>query len=622
MDSKAARNRLLLRLGARTHALMSGAQLHDALQALGLSRYNVEEMADFVEQLAKYINLTFPDAPDNFARQVTGAERHRGEPSWTWPQEDVCVVSFASPTMARAISPDKSHELSVEINGPPLACDVVPVKALQEVFLQDEAGITRRKIFDARAFKQFQAMREILLAGDTNRLVAELTFVRINDLAAPPEEESHPLAFMEHVITFIIIANAICLSMMADPEYEDWAGWDYVELFFASFLLLEILVRMYIEGIYTYWRGKEKVWNMFDILLATVSWVDVFISQENSELFSASFLRVCRLIRLVRVMRVFRLKVFKELRLMVKGLLAGLWTLSIAFILLFSVLYMVSGFAKVVIGSDERTIELGLGPQFRTIPDTMFTFFRCFTGDCNADDGRPMASLLAQKFGTFFVICFVVSYMLVAMGIFNVILAVYVDITMKAAKETEAMNAEQHARESIRIARTTRELLKKFAAFQKSFTDGTIISEPSGNRPSVAFTDEDINDALSISKECFLMVVQDRSVQKLMDELDLPPDRANLFEIIDADGSGTLHVSELVHGLLKIRGDIKKSDTVAPLLATKAVQQMVQEMGEENRAHMERLETALMQELDSMKSQLTGSGPMRPLVGVGRTAHV
>ena len=30
------------------------------------------------------------------------------------------------------------------------------------------------------------------------------------------------------------------------------------------------------------------------------------------------------------------------------------------------------------------------------------------------------------------------------------------------------------------------------------------------------------------------------------------------FEIIDADGSGTLHVGELVHGLLKIRGDIKR----------------------------------------------------------------
>ena len=37
---------------------------------------------------------------------------------------------------------------------------------------------------------------------------------------------------------------------------------------------------------------------------------------------------------------------------------------------------------------------------------------------------------------------------------------------MKAAKENEAVTAEQHARESIRIARTTRELLKKFAAAQ------------------------------------------------------------------------------------------------------------------------------------------------------------
>ena len=44
-------------------------------------------------------------------------------------------------------------------------------------------------------------------------------------------------------------------------------------------------------------------------------------------------------------------------------------------------------------------------------------------------------------------------------------------IATQAAKETETLTAEQHARESIRIARTTRELLKKFASFQKSFTE-------------------------------------------------------------------------------------------------------------------------------------------------------
>ena len=31
--------------------------------------------------------------------------------------------------------------------------------------------------------------------------------------------------------------------------------------------------------------------------------------------------------------------------------------------------------------------------------------------------------------------------------------------------------------------------------------------------------------------------------------------------MIDADGSGTLHVTELVQGLLKIRGELTKSDS-------------------------------------------------------------
>ena len=36
---------------------------------------------------------------------------------------------------------------------------------------------------------------------------------------------------------------------MADPRYGDWNGWQFVELFFAVFLLIEILVRSYAEGL-------------------------------------------------------------------------------------------------------------------------------------------------------------------------------------------------------------------------------------------------------------------------------------------------------------------------------------------------------------------------------------
>ena len=48
------------------------------------------------------------------------------------------------------------------------------------------------------------------------------------------------------------------------------------------------------------------------------------------------------------------------------------------------------------------------------------------------DSGQPLHSLLAAEFGVPFVAGYVASYMLVSMGIFNVILTVYVDITMKA----------------------------------------------------------------------------------------------------------------------------------------------------------------------------------------------
>lgn len=103
-----------------------------------------------------------------------------------------------------------------------------------------------------------------------------------------------------------------------------------------------------------------------------------------------------------------------------------------------------------------------------------------------------------------------------------------------------------------------------------------------GYQPGGAlFTDDDVHEGIAINKDLFLLVIQDRQVQVLMDDLDLPPDRANLFEIIDADGSGTLQITELVQGLLKIRGEINKSDTVAALLVSQSVQSLVVDMREE-----------------------------------------
>eukprot|EP00913_Durusdinium_trenchii_P003801 g3520.t1 len=102
-------------------------------------------------------------------------------------------------------------------------------------------------------------MREILVAGDTNRLVAELTFVRINDLAAPPEALD-PLFYIEPIVAVLIVV---------------WLN------------------------------HSDPKWNLFDMFLVLTAVTDVVFqlagTEQDADMFGASLLRFCRLIRLVRV---------------------------------------------------------------------------------------------------------------------------------------------------------------------------------------------------------------------------------------------------------------------------------------------------------------------------------
>ncbi|CAE6964861.1 unnamed protein product [Symbiodinium natans] len=616
-EARAIRRRLRVRLGALTQTkLVSGKSLHDAVAALGLTRYKLQEINELVNCLGDFIGLTFlrnsqaPRPSQISATHMFGFNNdddvhNLGTPEWEWPplRESYSTTSIHKSASLTSLAWHNIEPVQLK------RYNVVPAQALMELCLAEEHDV-QYKIFGSR-LKTFQAIREILLAGDTNRLVAELTFVRINDLAVPPEP-LHPLLLIEPLVALLIVANGVMIGFQTDPAYEDWGGWVYLEAAFAGSLVLEISLRMHLLKCRNFWRGPEQYWNLFDLFLAGTGITDVIYqlsSDQKSDIFGTSLLRFCRLIRLVRIVKVFRLKLMKDLRLMLKGLTAGIKTLILAFTLLFSVIYVISGFATMIMGSPEAIDKLRgveMEEYFRSLPESMFTCFRCFTGECVDEYGKPLTHILAREFGYGFIFSYVFSYMLVAMGIFNVILAVYVDITMKAAKENEAVTAEQHARESIRIARTTRELLKKFAAAYHLFQDleesdmQSAIFDISPN--AALFTDDEIHENIAITKELFLLVIQDRQVQTLMDELDLPPDRANLFEVIDADGSGTLHIAELVQGLLKIRGEVTKSDTIAALLATKAVQAMLSDMQKVLEANSENLRSEMGNHFQNFKN--------------------
>lgn len=623
---KAMQQRLQVRLNVLSATqLVSGRNLHDAVGALGLTTYTIEDMNTLVKALAKYIDLKLvkKEAPKQLLRSQTSNSIFSAQGPdfmralWHWPtvadKSDKPRPTASRSTENSLTTPTKSFES--EKSEENLALTVVPAKALMELFITKDVELPKQVFRQQTVLNQFQAMREILVAGDTNRLVAELTFVRINDLAAPPEALD-PLFYIEPVVAVLIVVNGIMIGFQTDRAFESWPGWPYIETVFAVLLVLECIVRFWLSGSKQFFCGPDFHWNLFDMFLVLTAVTDVVFQlafpEQKADMAGASLLRFCRLIRLVRVVKVFRLNYMKELRLMVKGLVGGIRTLLLSFALLFAVLYVISGFATMTLGRDDRTEELGLQTHFENIPKSMFTAFRCFSGECFADSGVPIASVLSTNLGWGFVLCYVLSYMLVSMGIFNVILAVYVDITMRAAKETEISTAEQYARESIRIARTTRELLKKFAEAHRVFydrerDDGAREQMKSLLLSTSDFLDDAHIDDIAITKELFLLVIQDQRVQQLMNDLDLPADRANLFEVIDADGSGTLHVTELVQGLLKIRGDLTKSDTVAVLLTAKSVHTMVAELKAEQQNFRGML-LELFATQDALRKSLNKSG--------------
>lgn len=82
---------------------------------------------------------------------------------------------------------------------------------------------------------------------------------------------------------------------------------------------------------------------------------------------------------------------------------------------------------------------------------------------------------------------------------------------------------------------------------------------------------------MHVSREEFQDALQDRKVQQLLDEMDISiTSRDKLFEILDADGNGTVAVSEMAEGFLRLRGPADKGDIVKSSLMIRSLQKSFQ----------------------------------------------
>lgn len=442
--------------------------------------------------------------------------------------------------------------------------------------------------YGAATAEHIKTYKDILLQSDASCVVAELMCLRVDDISAPVEPATF-LELMEPVVGVVIMLNGVLIGFQTEDTYSSSGSMIYIESAFTVFFLVELFIKLHINGVCLHFGGEDILWNWFDFLVVFLAVVDTAISllplSNDVDTNTLTVFRLARLTRLTRLVRIFRLQCLEELTLMVKGLLGGLRTLCWAVVLLFFILYVIGIFLTLMVGADtggkstaQQTWDHERDVHFSTLPKSMFTTFRCLLiVDCVSTQGTPLLTEMTSQYGWLVPFGYTVCFVVVSIGLMNLIMAIYIENTLNNAKQADDRSKIARSRESFRVARQLKKLLVMLCSAQKAHHrySGQELVALIGEMPH----DHDAQDlSIQISRETFMLCLQHPIVQRILDDLDLPPERAHLFDQLDADSSGHLLPTELVNGLLKVRGETRRGDVVATLLAVRSLQNEVKQI--------------------------------------------
>jgi len=450
---------------------------------------------------------------------------------------------------------------------------------------------------------------------------------RVHDVT--PEDNSTFLLLLDIIPACVILVNAAVAGISADMDPEN-PMWQVLEVCFTIFFIAEIIVKLKIFSIREYLLGPDWYWSWFDILCVVLALVDLTLtisaetdvqrtttalpsnatpcapdavatttSEGNSDASVASSLKMLKLARLGRIIRLLKFKIFTELKLMIQGVFTGLRVLFWAVVLLLLCMYLLGVVTKTLFSKYE---------EFEYVPDAMFTNFRCFTDGCAALDGTPLQERLRREEGYgIFMFAYILLYLFVTIGIFNLIMAVFIDnVADGSTKKRQRELGENAPRTEWVLATSLRHLILT-NIFHKETKDMSHISEEERKRilnekleklremygymPHTAQEYEALADDIRTDMtDRKVVVTQDQFnrwlctekdlITKLEDaEIDLSC-KSDLFEVLDADLSGELEFDEMIDGLLKCRGPVSKTDIISIRLKTALLVKMMSQVCE------------------------------------------
>eukprot|EP00929_Paragymnodinium_shiwhaense_P077689 TRINITY_DN40043_c0_g1_i1.p1 TRINITY_DN40043_c0_g1~~TRINITY_DN40043_c0_g1_i1.p1 ORF type:complete len:639 (+),score=129.02 TRINITY_DN40043_c0_g1_i1:58-1974(+) len=411
-----------------------------------------------------------------------------------------------------------------------------------------------RRTTSARVQKHFQVLRQT-----TQQITDEGNFGIIVDAA----------------MSILVVLQVALIGIRCDFD-PDWLGWFVVDVAFALCFLAELALRVRAIGCSEYFCGEHVGGHVFDALVTTLDSLQVAACAVFEPVWFANnvprvaLLRVCRLLRMGRLVRIFRLSLFVDLIRMINGMLGAVSTLSVAAILILVPVYLAAVMMRQTIGQHEE--ETIAKPYFQSVGRGMYTILRCSFGDCSTDTGTPIFALSHGDYGSGFAAFFCMFQFVMIIGIFNVISAIFVDKIMEASRVHEKYNRHKRLGDKDLFARNVSKLLRCLvdtspAARRMMEQMGCCSPDDPDNQPTI----EDLA-TLDILPETMEQVVKMPVAQQALQELDISEeDHGRLFDILDADNSGSLMLPEVILGLSRLRGEARRSDTIAIDLMVRSI---------------------------------------------------
>ncbi|CAL1167597.1 unnamed protein product, partial [Cladocopium goreaui] len=443
------------------------------------------------------------------------------------------------------------------------------------------------------------ATKALLLAYGKNRKPATKHDVLVHGITA--------------LSTVSILSSFILLGISLDND-SDWPGWLVFEAVFACIFVGEIVIKSVVYTAREYFFGPSRWWNRFDVLLTAVAVIELILN-----LFSVSggqaklvlILRGLRLARVARLAKLVNMPLLQELANIVSGFIISVRSLFWVVLTINVVVYVCALALRSLVQSfttalfrdtcnqsgdtlDMETsdycsqkIHLVYGEEYcGSVLRCMFSIFRCMIGDCTSAGGRSLTMIFSHGFGLRFDLLYALSMVCVLFGLFNIITAIFVEATLNGLRQNEIERkyakayestymTEQLAKLVVCVSHQTQQLRSRKTKLQSQ-------SQPSNKRDLSLETfsfgnfdpfDMANDEEIYLSEEEFNQVIKSPEVRALLDELDVVVEpRPGVFEAFNTDESGFVSMSELVSGLMRLRGDLNKVDIVITQMALENLQ--------------------------------------------------